>query len=73
MNGLSLTSTGYLHRYCRYALQVLTIILKGTDGLLVGIDDLPDGYLINFLMSIDDLSSWVMNIHRGADDFPHRH
>ena len=40
---------------------------------LVDTDNLPDGYLINFLMNIDDLSSWAMNIHTGTDDFPHRH
>ena len=40
---------------------------------LMDMDDLPNGYLIIFLMNIDDLSSWVMNIHTGADDFPHRH
>ena len=32
-----------------------------------------NGYLINFLMSIVDLSSSVMNIHTGADYFRHRY
>ena len=75
MNELSLTFTCYLPMYCRDA-------LTGNDNhpgryllmvLFMDIDELPNGYLINFLMIIDDLSSRVINIHIGVDDFPHRY
>ena len=53
--------------------SLVLVFFIGTADMPLQVDGLPNGYLINFLMSTDDRSSCVMNILTGADDFPHRH